>query len=186
MFELGFRLLYGAELLILLKTIIIAFKKKMTWLLLQQHSHSRVPKFGNWESGDTPYTAYFYFDNVRKERTQVLRMNPNDPEENPEAFINADYSIAQAPLRVKSRQSISPVDQNDHVVGKVTHRGNHRNLASESGSNSDYSLLQHNHRHDRSHDKKKSTLAEGISGFSSSSSTSASSHGKQKWELSLC
>lgn len=27
MFELGFQLLYGAELLILLKTIVIAFKK---------------------------------------------------------------------------------------------------------------------------------------------------------------
>ncbi|KAF5474904.1 hypothetical protein F2P56_006757 [Juglans regia] len=131
--------------------------------------HSRVPKFGNWESGDIAYTAYF--ENVRKERTGVLRMNPNDPEENPEAFVNADYSIVQAPLHVNSRKSIiSPVENNHVVAGKVRHRGNHRShLTSESGSdrsNSDSSLMQHSHRRDKS-DKKKSSLAEGISNSSS-------------------
>lgn len=71
-------------------------------------------------------------------------MNPNDPEENPEAFMNADYSIVQAPLHVNSRKSISPVENNHVVAGKVRHRGNHRSLTSESGSdrsNSDSSLM---------------------------------------------
>ncbi|XP_041025739.1 RPM1-interacting protein 4-like [Juglans microcarpa x Juglans regia] len=137
---------------------------------MAQHSHSRVPKFGNWESGDISYTSYF--KNVRKERTGILRMNPNDPEENPKAVVNADYSIVQAPLHVNSRKSIiSPVENNHHVVaGKVRHRGNHRSqLTSKSGSdrsNSNSSLMQHSHRRDRS-GKKKSSLAEGISNLSS-------------------
>ncbi|EYU27755.1 hypothetical protein MIMGU_mgv1a017691mg, partial [Erythranthe guttata] len=50
---------------------------------LQQRSH--VPKFGNWEGGDNvPYTAYF--ENARKEKSDGVRINPNDPEQNPGAF----------------------------------------------------------------------------------------------------
>ncbi|KAG0495517.1 hypothetical protein HPP92_000208 [Vanilla planifolia] len=44
---------------------------------------AHVPKFGNWEDKDVAYTNYF--DNVRKDK--VVGFNPNDPEENPEAFI---------------------------------------------------------------------------------------------------
>lgn len=54
---------------------------------MQQNSH--VPKFGNWESDDDiPYTAFF--DNARKDDkpvNNVKMINPNDPEENPEAFM---------------------------------------------------------------------------------------------------
>ncbi|KAI6704105.1 hypothetical protein NL676_013241 [Syzygium grande] len=50
--------------------------------LLQQHSH--VPKFGNWDSDNIPYTTCF--ENARKEKAGV-KMNPNDPEENLEMFM---------------------------------------------------------------------------------------------------
>ncbi|XP_010057865.2 uncharacterized protein LOC104445656 [Eucalyptus grandis] len=50
-----------------------------------QH-RSHVPKFGSWDRGkdEVRYTAYF--DNARQEKAGV-RINPNDPEENPEAFM---------------------------------------------------------------------------------------------------
>lgn len=50
--------------------------------LRQQHSH--VPKFGNWDSDNIPYTTCF--ENARKEKAGV-KMNPNDPEENLEMFM---------------------------------------------------------------------------------------------------
>ena len=53
-------------------------------ILSQNRPH--VPKFGGWDNDNVPYTAFF--DNARKERSG-MRMNPNDPEENPEAFMHA-------------------------------------------------------------------------------------------------
>ncbi|XP_027338225.1 RPM1-interacting protein 4-like [Abrus precatorius] len=53
---------------------------------MAQRSH--VPKFGNWDSDNVPYTAYF--ENARREKGGMM-MNPNDPMENPEAFdVDAD------------------------------------------------------------------------------------------------
>ncbi|KAI4372310.1 hypothetical protein MLD38_010555 [Melastoma candidum] len=49
----------------------------------QQQQRSHVPKFGNWDNNNIPYTAFF--EDARKEKSGV-RMNPNDPEENPEVF----------------------------------------------------------------------------------------------------
>ncbi|XP_048141567.1 RPM1-interacting protein 4-like isoform X2 [Rhodamnia argentea] len=49
---------------------------------MAQHSH--VPKFGNWDSDNIPYTTCF--ENARKEKAGV-KMNPNDPKENPEMFM---------------------------------------------------------------------------------------------------
>ncbi|XLS54092.1 hypothetical protein HN51_003847 [Arachis hypogaea] len=37
---------------------------------------SHVPKIGNWESDNVPYTAHF--ENARRERGVVM-LNPNDP-----------------------------------------------------------------------------------------------------------
>ncbi|XP_043722245.1 RPM1-interacting protein 4-like [Telopea speciosissima] len=45
---------------------------------MAQRSH--VPKFGNWESGDVPYTAYF--DKASKSRSGAKMINPNDPKKN--------------------------------------------------------------------------------------------------------
>ncbi|KAE8724395.1 hypothetical protein F3Y22_tig00010533pilonHSYRG00291 [Hibiscus syriacus] len=47
---------------------------------------SHVPKFGDWDNDDLSYTAYF--ENARKEKDGKI-MNPNDPEENPKAFMKA-------------------------------------------------------------------------------------------------
>ncbi|KAL8512850.1 hypothetical protein ACS0TY_019113 [Phlomoides rotata] len=50
--------------------------------LLQQKSY--VHKFGNCEGDNVPYTTFF--ENARKERLGGVRINPNNPEQNPEAF----------------------------------------------------------------------------------------------------
>ncbi|KAK6124497.1 hypothetical protein DH2020_041750 [Rehmannia glutinosa] len=67
---------------------------------LQQRSH--VPKFGNWDGDNVPYTAYF--ENARKEKTGGARINPNDPEQNPEAFSIEDRA---AKLLRQSYRSVS-------------------------------------------------------------------------------
>ncbi|KAI6701430.1 hypothetical protein NL676_015754 [Syzygium grande] len=46
--------------------------------------HSLVPKFGNWETDNIPYTTCF--ENARKEKAGMM-IYPNDPEENPEMFM---------------------------------------------------------------------------------------------------
>ncbi|PIN09309.1 hypothetical protein CDL12_18113 [Handroanthus impetiginosus] len=55
---------------------------------------SHVPKFGNWDGDNVPYTAYF--ENARKEKTSGVRINPNDPEQNPEAFSIRSSNISHA------------------------------------------------------------------------------------------
>ncbi|XP_006830528.2 RPM1-interacting protein 4 [Amborella trichopoda] len=51
-------------------------------------NRSHVPIFGTWESGESvPYTAYF--EKARKDKVVGGRMiNPNDPQENPDAFMD--------------------------------------------------------------------------------------------------
>ncbi|XP_057756678.1 RPM1-interacting protein 4-like isoform X2 [Arachis stenosperma] len=50
---------------------------------------SHVPKIGNWESDNVPYTAHF--ENARRERGVVM-LNPNDPMQNPEAFNTSSHT----------------------------------------------------------------------------------------------
>lgn len=149
--------------------------------MAQKHSH--VPKFGNWDNDNNiPYTIYF--DNARKDKSGV-KMNPNDPEENPEAFmfmtggseINADnYHAFQSPPHVNSRKPISSVEKH-HIEGHTRHHhadqqksGSHQSITFESGSDksySDFTLVQPSPRRVRSDHKKKS-LAEGSNSFSQS------------------
>ncbi|RVW45866.1 RPM1-interacting protein 4 [Vitis vinifera] len=103
---------------------------------MAQRSH--VPKFGNWDNDNVPYTAYF--DNARKEKTGPtgLRINPNDPEENPEAFMFG-RSEATPPHHLNPQ--------------KPPQKKTTRSINSESGSeksNLDYSHL-----------RKKSQLSDG-------------------------
>lgn len=64
-------------------------------------NRSRVPKFGNWESEENvPYTAYF--DKARKGRTGGVVINPNDPQENPDAFSENGSSSQPAPSRSRT------------------------------------------------------------------------------------
>ncbi|WRX26700.1 RIN4 [Theobroma cacao] len=146
---------------------------------------SHVPKFGDWDNDNLPYTAYF--ENARKERAGI-RMNPNDPEENPEAFMytrgglesNCDCQPVQVPPAAGSQKSI-PADKNHndgHSRQNAPNRNgsydyqksvrSHRSMASESGSeksNSDHSLLRFSHRRANSGQKKGRV---GGSSFSSS------------------
>ncbi|XP_057497499.1 uncharacterized protein LOC130782257 [Actinidia eriantha] len=100
----------------------------------QQRSH--VPKFGSWDSDNIPYTAYF--ENARKEKGSSVMMNPNDPEENPEAFMFG---------RVGTGSEGHRRNTSDHQKS-----GSHKSTNSESGSdksNSEYALQQQNHRRTR-------------------------------------
>lgn len=88
-------------------------------VLLLQGSH--VPKFGNWDGENVPYTAYF--ENARKSNSKGGKMiNPNDPEENPEAFAycgDEDANINISPLVEKHQY----------------HYDHRRNPSVESGQN---------------------------------------------------
>ncbi|XP_017699213.1 RPM1-interacting protein 4-like isoform X2 [Phoenix dactylifera] len=58
-------------------------------------AQAHVPKFGNWETASTvPYTQYF--ENARKNKGGAKMINPNDPDQNPEAYAD-DVSPVQAP-----------------------------------------------------------------------------------------
>ncbi|KAK1272050.1 RPM1-interacting protein 4 [Acorus gramineus] len=61
-------------------------------------ANAHVPKFGNWESGtNVPYTQYF--DNARKGRIGGKMINPNDPEQNPDAFSEEVPPVQAPPFR---------------------------------------------------------------------------------------
>ncbi|KAL5773167.1 hypothetical protein ACOSQ2_013091 [Xanthoceras sorbifolium] len=149
-------------------------------------SHAHVPKFGNWDKEENiPYTSYF--ENARKGKAGV-RMNPNDPEENPEAFMNGsggldstdgDYRPIQASVNNNSASSKTNSIEKRLIEGNIGQRniynhqksGRNNNIIAEFGnstdrSNSDYSLRQPSHRRRKS-DRKKD-LGEASNSFSSS------------------
>lgn len=154
----------------------------MTWV--QQHSH--VPKFGNWDDNDNvPYTICF--ENARKDHKAGVKMNPNDPEENPEAFKRMREGLESA-VHVNSNNSVSSLEKH-HTKGHYSRppahprkstttsnnyqpkSGSHRSITSESGSDrsgSDYSLMQPGHRRQRSDMKKKKNSSVGSNSFSPS------------------
>ncbi|XP_074268491.1 RPM1-interacting protein 4-like [Silene latifolia] len=55
---------------------------------------SKVPKFGAWEGGNENFTVYF--DTARKTKHNGMKINPNDPEENPDLFGGSAQAQAQA------------------------------------------------------------------------------------------
>lgn len=114
---------------------------------MQQRSH--VPKFGNWEGDNVPYTAYF--ENARKEKIGGVRINPNDPEQNPEAFnvggVSPDRQVA--PRRFGNQRSIYE-------------RDSRKIMASESSSPSDSSgtpVNRPNLQHKKSDKNKYNTAS---------------------------
>ncbi|XP_077229057.1 RPM1-interacting protein 4-like isoform X3 [Tasmannia lanceolata] len=65
---------------------------------MAQRSH--VPKFGNWEAEENvPYTAYF--DKARKGKTGEKMINPNDPQENPDAFSDDAPPVHAPPSKTE-------------------------------------------------------------------------------------
>ncbi|KAL8480759.1 hypothetical protein ACS0TY_026783 [Phlomoides rotata] len=64
-------------------------------------SKANVPKFGNWDDEDNvPYTVYF--DKARKNKGGKM-INPNDPQENPDMFPDADPSPVDTAPPMKPR-----------------------------------------------------------------------------------
>ncbi|PIA38131.1 hypothetical protein AQUCO_02800048v1 [Aquilegia coerulea] len=148
----------------------------------RQRSH--VPKFGNWENENVPYTAYF--ENARNEKDKGAKMiNPNDPEENPSAFAYGSHHVVRAPSFQVNTDTVTPPvarrkdERHDKEEGSGHHSsGSQKNSLgqqksrsrtstnTESGSDvssSDRSLLPSNHHRTRSAQKKN--LGEGGTSF---------------------
>lgn len=110
-------------------------------------------------------------------------MNPNDPEENPEAFmcmregyVNSNNSISSSEKQKnKGGHSRPPAHPRNNIITSSNQQksGSHRSITSESGSErsgSDYSLMQPGHRRVRSDMKKKKNTSSdhGSNSFSTS------------------
>lgn len=79
------------------------------WWTLQS---SHVPKFGNWERENVPYTTYF--ENARRDRGAKI-INPNDPEQNPDAFITVGRTSSTR--ESETRQKLQHTEISCVVVG---------------------------------------------------------------------
>ncbi|XP_048231031.1 RPM1-interacting protein 4 isoform X2 [Ricinus communis] len=118
----------------------------------QRRSH--VPKFGNWENDNVPYTAFF--DNARKEKGGVM-INPNDPQENPEAFMHeSEVELSFGRVRLNSvceeKNQMGGIKREPSESDQQKSSSHNKSMTSECGSDrssSDYSLLQAAYRRDR-------------------------------------
>ncbi|KAK6917808.1 RIN4, pathogenic type III effector avirulence factor Avr cleavage site [Dillenia turbinata] len=131
-----------------------------------QHQQSHVPKFGNWDSDNIPYTAYF--ENARKEKAACMRMNPNDPEENPDLYLLPKRRSFESNSKTHQNRTYASFVSNKSVSNMVdqSKNGSHKTVISESRSgksNSDTSLLQPKYGRARS-DKIKFSI-EGSNSF---------------------
>ncbi|KAF5201836.1 Rpm1-interacting protein 4-like [Thalictrum thalictroides] len=140
---------------------------------MAQRSH--VPKFGDWESENVPYTAYF--ENARNEKADkgAKMINPNDPEENPGAFTYGSHHVVRAPSFQVNTDIITPVARRkDERRDREEGSGHHSSGSQKSGlgqqksrsrtstntesgsdvSSSDRSLLASSHHRTRSAQKK--------------------------------
>lgn len=105
--------------------------------MAQCWQHSHVPKFGNWEADNIPYSAYF--ESARREKTGFI--NPDDPIENPEAFKIVSQDIYADELEVI------------HV--KASHSHSHKSSSMEKESN------EVSRNHNRHHLHRKSRGSQG-------------------------
>ncbi|XP_020265552.1 RPM1-interacting protein 4-like isoform X2 [Asparagus officinalis] len=84
---------------------------------------AHVPKFGNWDSDNVPYTKYF--ENARKDKIpRPKNFNPNDPEQNPDAFLSGIFPSEQ---ELKNNGS-----EIHSVVNKKTYQGDNMELRERS------------------------------------------------------
>ncbi|XP_057419767.1 RPM1-interacting protein 4-like [Lotus japonicus] len=105
-------------------------------------THSHVPKFGNWDTDNIPYTIYF--ENASKEKTNI---NPNDPE-----FFNLFMRGAEnndddddAMKARPSGHGHSYSTNSSEIISTEEERRSNTKLHSESAnekSDSDYSVIQ--------------------------------------------
>ncbi|XP_058103273.1 RPM1-interacting protein 4-like [Magnolia sinica] len=133
---------------------------------MAQRSH--VPKFGNWESEENvPYTAYF--DKARKGKTGGKLINPNDPQENPDAFTD---DATPVPLRAASDPGVPPPEaskpkherrssKEDAELRRQTDSPAARHDPGARRGSSDSSHLRHGDRGVNSSDPKKGNRISG-------------------------
>ena len=110
------------------------------------NQNSHVPKFGNWDNDNVPYTAYF--ESARRERGGIM-INPNDPMENPEAFNMCGHHVDVGEVKASHTHSHSEgsSERRSHheaVVGNHTrrhvhHRSRGSQCSAESGSERSHS-----------------------------------------------
>ncbi|KAI9123572.1 hypothetical protein K1719_004872 [Acacia pycnantha] len=95
--------------------------------------NSHVPKFGNWDRDDE-YTAYFETARREKDLNSLTMVNPNDPEQNPEAsnFVTGSTVSAGGSDGSISRNS-------NNSLGRSTRR---RSLSHQRGRDSYGSFKQ--------------------------------------------
>lgn len=128
--------------------------------MIRLQKNSRIPKFGDWDNDNIPYTTFF--ENARREKAGV-RMNPNDPEENPEAFMRMRGILGRG-----TDGDCQPVRASRHVDSYKSKSTEKRHIEEQMG-------MGHNPRgrntfdHQRSR-SRKSTMSE----FSSDKSSSVS------------
>ncbi|KAL5700076.1 hypothetical protein ACHQM5_025574 [Ranunculus cassubicifolius] len=134
-----------------------------------------VPKFGNWDSDNIPYTTYF--EEARNEKDKGAKMfNPNDPQENPNAFshwtVGLEDDVVQALQSHPNSGSIEHVTKRKENYQDREETHVRRSPSTESGlnqqskpksptaesasdiSSSDRSLLQSTNHRTRSSQKK--------------------------------
>lgn len=129
--------------------------------MVQCWQHSHVPKFGNWEADNIPYSAYF--ESARREKAGFI--NPDDPIENPEAFKIVGQNINADELEVI------------HVKASHSHSQKSSSMEKESNEVSRNHSRRHLHRRSREsqgsfttdHKRSVSKGASTIGSFSSSS-----------------
>ncbi|KAI3880797.1 hypothetical protein MKX03_034698 [Papaver bracteatum] len=137
---------------------------------------SHVPKFGDWDSDNIPYTAYFETARIEK-GSVVKKINPNDPEENPNAFFGtmghednryynakplARNSSGKKTVDVEKSYEEYPEREGQQVHSKSRDQKSVRSESSNEKSNSDFSLLQQKHRSSRSIEKRSQGEFSGI------------------------
>ncbi|XP_029128138.1 RPM1-interacting protein 4-like isoform X2 [Cajanus cajan] len=113
---------------------------------------SHVPKFGNWDNDNVPYTAYF--EHARKEKSGTM-VNPNDPMKNPEAFntwtrvgenVDADEVMGSHSHHSYSH-SVSSLESGNHTH---RHHVHHRSRGSQGSFTAEFASEQSHFDHKRS------------------------------------
>ncbi|RDX58382.1 RPM1-interacting protein 4, partial [Mucuna pruriens] len=139
---------------------------------MAQNSH--VPKFGNWDSDNVPYTAYF--EHARREKAGIM-MNPNDPE-----AMNTCTRVGENvdADEVMACHGYSHNEKGSHgVLGNHTQRRvHHRSRGSSGGFTAEFGSEQTHYDHSVIHhsDHKRNRSKGGTSVKSFSSSTHNNTH----------
>lgn len=108
--------------------------------------NAKVPKFGDWEGTDVPYTQCF--DDARRVKNAGRMINPNDPQENPEAF-SQDRPSAQDEgehRRPKHERRASREDSEFHRSTDPSHQRRARRASTGSDRSVEQSPLHHHHQ----------------------------------------